>query len=631
MAERTGSTAALRSPQRAPAQQGLDAVASVGPRVLLAVGAFTDTNRAELSLSRDGRRLEAECHLLTFASPQPHGRLERRQLLCAVVTDRDWDGAAGSVTLAAGRRSFRLSPGPAAGEAGRLGALVRRCLAPLDARSRNRVADFLARSCATALESEGGLRIGERLHSIRQSLRERLPAHINLPEQPRGLYADRLLAIDGRSFYLRGWMRDEDSRAVRLTAVSPEGARSELLQRLYRFPRPDVLEFYAPLGKNDDTNLGLLCFFELGTPSLLPSGWLVEMEEADGTAIEFAVPPTVRDPEVVRNTILEDPVRQRRLEDRLMADNIQPALTRVQQRLEHDVRVHTVNQYGAPPADPEISIVVPLYQHIEHVEMQMAEFGDDPQLRQADLIYVLDSPEQADGLDFVAGQMPPIYDVPFRTAVLERNVGFAGANNAGFSLARGRLVLLLNSDVVPDVPGWLHAMRDFYDATPRIGALGPKLLYEDNSIQHAGMCFHQPPGSADWLDAHYFKGLHRTLAEANVTRPVPAVSGACMMISRELYERHPLRGLYVRGDYEDFDICMRLIEAGHENWYLPQAELYHLEAQSYTSILRGPANRYNMWLHTRLWGDTIAEIMGSGRYDPAGSVPAAAADREQPA
>ena len=68
-----------------------------------------------------------------------------------------------------------------------------------------------------------------------------------------------------------------------------------------------------------------------------------------------------------------------------------------------------------------------------------------------------------------------------------------------------------------------------------------------------------------WHDAHYFKGLHRTFPAANVARPVPAVSGACMMIDRALYEElGGLSGKYVRGDYEDSDLCLRLIENGRE-------------------------------------------------------------------
>jgi len=257
---------------------------------------------------------------------------------------------------------------------------------------------------------------------------------------------------------------------------------------------------------------------------------------------------------------------------------------------------------------------VPLYRRIDHLEMQLAEFADDPEMKRSDLIYVLDSPDQADELESLASNLFPIYRVPFRVAVLKQNVGFAGANNAGVSISRSPLLLLMNSDVIPDRPGWLEAMREFYESKEGIGALGPKLLYEDDSIQHAGMYFYQPPGSSVWLDAHFFKGLHRTFPAANVARTVPALSGACVMIDRELYDRFGLRGIYVRGDYEDFDLCLRLADAGYDSWYLPDAELYHLEAQSYTGDLRMPANRYNMWLHTHLWGDRIEEFMDPARY-----------------
>ena len=112
------------------------------------------------------------------------------------------------------------------------------------------------------------------------------------------------------------------------------------------------------------------------------------------------------------------------------------------------------------------------------------------------------------------------------------------------------------------------------------------------------------------MDAHYFKGMHRTLPAANVARRVPVLSGACLMIDRGLYEEFGgLQGAYVQGDYEDSDLCLRLSETGYENWYPPDAELYHLEGQSYSPANRRPANRYNIWLHTHLWGDRIAAMM----------------------
>ena len=159
-------------------------------------------------------------------------------------------------------------------------------------------------------------------------------------------------------------------------------------------------------------------------------------------------------------------------------------------------------------------------------------------------------------------------------------------------------------------------MLDFFEATPKIGALAPKLLYEDEAMQHAGIYFQQPAGEPEWWNEHYFKGLHRELPAANVARPVPAVTAACLMTDAGLYERlGGLRGLYVQGDYEDSDFCLRVREAGFECWYVPEVELYHLEGQSYPNATRQASSDYNRWLHTRLWDQTIQQTMAKFTSD----------------
>jgi GT2 family glycosyltransferase len=96
---------------------------------------------------------------------------------------------------------------------------------------------------------------------------------------------------------------------------------------------------------------------------------------------------------------------------------------------------------------------------------------------------------------------------------------------------------------------------------------------------------------------------------------VPAVTAACTMIERELYVAlGGFRGLYIQGDYEDSDLCLRLLDLGFESWYFAPVELYHLESQSYPAPLQERATAYDRWLHTRLWGDRIASIMA--RLEP---------------
>jgi GT2 family glycosyltransferase len=291
-----------------------------------------------------------------------------------------------------------------------------------------------------------------------------------------------------------------------------------------------------------------------------------------------------------------------------------PAVRRLQRARRRAASLEIVKQFGSAPASPTVSVIVPLYRRIDLIEHQMTQFADDPSMRSVDLVYVLDSPELKDELiSGVARRLFPLYRQPFRVAVVSENVGFAGANNLGASIARGRLLMLLNSDVFPESPGWLDAMVRFHDSLPNPGAIGPKLLYEDDTIQHAGMFFERLSDAQPWNNEHYFKGMHRDLPAARRSRPVPAVTGAALMVARDLYRKiGGLSGDYLQGDFEDSEFCLRLLDAGRQNWYFADVALYHLEASSYDSEQRRVHDGFNRWLHTHLWDQRIAALGGAG-------------------
>jgi len=524
----------------------------------------------------------------------------------------------GSVVIQQAATTFAVGPLKLSQAMIDLQAAVRDGFAWLDPDGRAEVLAFLVATLTEHRETKNGLRLSKNLFVIREALRERLPQSTIAQSEPRGLAVDTLLAIDEESFYVRGWLREEEAELSQLTAVSPEGARVELLERTYRYPRPDVEQFYGVA--SSDLLLaksGFISYFEAETPSRLSTGWKFEMRTTGGEAVEVAAPRVVRDPLTVRNAILADIFHELFPGEDLIPNHIFPAISRQQKWSREMIEVKGTVQYGIPSESPDVSIIVPLYQRIDFLEHQLAQFVHDPEILRAELIYVLDSPELADTLRDTAAQLFALYRVPFRVVMLETNAGFSAVNNVGARLAHGRLLLLLNSDVLPDKPGWLGKMVGFYDSTPEVGALAPKLLYEDDSLQHAGLHFYRQRDGL-WNNEHYFKGLHRHLPVANTPRPVPAVTGACMMIDSGLYERFGgLRGIYVQGDYEDSDLCLRLIEAGYENWYLPDAELYHLEGQSYALASRQLNGRYNTWLHTHLWRERIEAVMT--RYTSLGS------------
>ena len=490
--------------------------------------------------------------------------------------------------------------------------LLREEYASLDAEARADLMHRLAKSAAG--RTSGSPTLSARLHGVREVLRERLPISVIDERQPIGLAVEQILGIDERSFWINGWARDLEGGG-RIAVVSPEGCRVDLGDLAFRFERPDVVRFYAGLGPTDDRDHGFTAFFELPAPSRLATGWVVELHTADGAAVEVLGPPVETDPQIARASILGELDARGPLTGPLAVEHGRFALSRLQERIVSEAEIDTVDVYGEPPEAPEVSVIVPLYRRLDFLEHQLLHFSVDPEVAEAELIFVLDSVEQSAELRDRARELFALYGLPFRVVNPTAGSGYAGANRHGVEVATGSKLLLLNSDVIPDRPGWLGEMCRFYDAGDGIGALGAKLLYEDDSLQHAGLYFHQLPGTGSWENAHRFKGLHRSFPAAEVAQPVPAVTAACVLVDRERYEE--VGGLplhYVQGDYEDSELCLRLAAAGYENWYLPSAELYHLEGQSYVAEARRGLSDYNMWLHSQLWGETIAAVME--RFDP---------------
>lgn len=480
--------------------------------------------------------------------------------------------------------------------------------------------EFLTATVRRHLGTTNIIRLSHSVSIIRDSLRERLPSVPVTPEQPRNVWVDHLLAINETSFYIRGWVSDPDAKIEQLSIISPEGSLTDITKNAFYFPRPELHQFFnTPADVRGTPVTGMLGYFTTDSPSFVSSGWIAQMKNTAGHSVETLLVPVVRDYSTIKDVILGD-VAALNADKKLLYDHVIPALSQLQRERQREIEIEHIEQYGRPPASPEVSIIVPLYRRVDFLEHQLAQFVNDAEIRKTDLIYVLDSPELGDGLLQLASHLFQLYQVPFRLVILNGNFGYSAANNVGAAIAHGRLLLLLNSDILPSKPGWLGKLVSFYDSMPGIGALGPKLLFEDDTLQHAGLFFERLENTSLWTNQHYYKGYHRDLPAANKPRSVPGVTGACMMVSTNLYRSlGGLGGTYIQGDYEDSDFCLKLLESGRKNWYLPQVELYHLEGQSYPAPLRLMGRKFNAWVQTQLWGDLIDEVMSRypGRFESA--------------
>lgn len=184
---------------------------------------------------------------------------------------------------------------------------------------------------------------------------------------------------------------------------------------------------------------------------------------------------------------------------------------------------------------------------------------------------------------------------------------FSKANNDIAASLASEHILLLNDDVAPIRPDWLRWMAAFLH-DPRVGIVGARLLYPDDTIQHGGVIM----GLSGPCDhAHRYLPAREAgyMGRAVLAQELSAVTAACMLVRRSLYER--LGGLDENypSAFNDVDFALRAGEAGHEILYVPQAELHHYESQTYGSHYAGEREAFFeeevLRMRTR-WADVCA-------------------------
>lgn len=278
-----------------------------------------------------------------------------------------------------------------------------------------------------------------------------------------------------------------------------------------------------------------------------------------------------------------------------------------------------LERVGAGIETPRASIIVPLYGRFDFVEHQLLEFARDPWLlANAELVYVVDDRDLLARMAGEAWALWRLYGVPFTWVWGGTNRGFAGANNLGATHSHGRQLVFLNSDAIPRGPGWLQPMLDALDSDPGVGAVGVRLLFSDGSMQHAGMEFRRRDDLGIWTNHHPRMGLDASLDPCREPTEVACVTGACMALQREVFDR--VGGWdsgYLIGDFEDSDLCLKLQDADLRVLYLPSVELTHLERQSFKLLGEGDfRTRVVVWnavRHQQRWGERIEALAGAGR------------------
>jgi glycosyltransferase involved in cell wall biosynthesis len=264
----------------------------------------------------------------------------------------------------------------------------------------------------------------------------------------------------------------------------------------------------------------------------------------------------------VGKRVLEEALRRRGIEGRVEYGNI-----------DHYFRVrYAIN------ATPKVSIIIPFKDKPELLEMCIGSILQKSSYENFEIIGISNNSqeeatftmmhrlqERDERVAFYA------YDIPFNYAAIN--------NYAVRNYASGAHVLLLNNDIEVISEDWIEAMLE-HSQRGEIGCVGAKLYYPDDTIQHAGIILGLG-GYAGHSHKHYPRESHGYFNRLNAVQNVSAVTAACMMVKRSVYEE--VGGMdeeQFAVAYNDVDFCLRVMQCGYRNLFTPYAEMYHHESVS---------------------------------------------------
>ncbi len=264
--------------------------------------------------------------------------------------------------------------------------------------------------------------------------------------------------------------------------------------------------------------------------------------------------------------------------------------------------------------NPKVSIVIPNKDHLADLTRCISSILERSTYDNYEIIVV----ENNSVTEEIFAYYKTIQENPaIRVITYEGGFNYSKINNLGVSQATGEYVLLLNNDIGVITPDWIEELL-MYAQRADVGAVGAKLYYEDRTIQHAGVVLglgaHRTAGHSHYRVDHRNLGYMGRLCYA---QNVMAVTGACLMMRKTLYEE--LGGLdeTFAVALNDVDLCIRAWKAGRVNVFTPFAELYHYESASRGTDLSGEnAERYEKEaaLFRERWKELLEQ--GDPYYNP---------------
>ncbi len=262
---------------------------------------------------------------------------------------------------------------------------------------------------------------------------------------------------------------------------------------------------------------------------------------------------------------------------------------------------------------PKVSIIIPNKDHIDDLSRCINSIVNHATYDNYEIIVVENNSTEQSTFEYYK-EIQTQYDC-VKVIMWKDEFNYSAINNYGVQHADGDYILLLNNDTEVISPDFIEEMLG-YCMRQDVGAVGARLFYEDDTIQHAGVII-----GIGGIAGHCFIGrpknhygyFNRILCAQDYS----AVTAACMMVDRKIFEEvHGLNEDF-KVAFNDIDLCMKIREKGYLVVYTPFAELHHYESKS-----RGMENtldkidRFNheIELFQNRWSDILKD--GDPFYNP---------------
>lgn len=265
------------------------------------------------------------------------------------------------------------------------------------------------------------------------------------------------------------------------------------------------------------------------------------------------------------------------------------------------------------PVQPKISIIIPNKDSLNLIQRCIGSILDRSTYKNYEILIVENHSEDRKTFEYYDKLAREHKNI--RVVTWDKPFNFSDVNNFAVSHAQGELVLLLNNDVEVINPDWLERMAE-HAVRKEVGAVGAKLYYPNNTIQHAGVIVGLG-GVAGHSHKHHKRASFGYFGRLAMIQNLSAVTAACVMMRKEVFlEAGGFDGKFALS-FGDVDLCLKIRKKGYWIVWTPYAELYHHE-----SITRGHEDtpqkqaRFNTEIKTfrRKWMDFLDE--GDPFYNP---------------